>query len=58
MRAEAAGLGASTSRLEVYSTVTAGGIYTATVKHADDLRRVLGAGVELTEGARSVEARR
>jgi len=55
---EAETFGASTSTLDVYSTLTAGGVYTYTVKHADDLTRVLGAGVEVSEGARSVEGRR
>ncbi len=41
---EADTFGAETGPLDVYSTLLAGGIYTYTIKHDDDLRRVLSAG--------------
>jgi uncharacterized protein (DUF58 family) len=55
---EAETFGAKTSALDVYSTLAAGGVYTYTVKRADDLSRVLGAGVELAESSRTAEGRR
>lgn len=43
---EADTYGASTSTLDVYGTLTAGGVYTYTVKRDDDIGRVLAAGSE------------
>ncbi|MDA1004394.1 MAG: DUF58 domain-containing protein [Chloroflexi bacterium] len=43
---EAATFGAHTNTLDVYGTLTAGGIYTYTVKRDDDIGRVLAAGSE------------
>jgi uncharacterized protein (DUF58 family) len=44
---EAETFGASSSSLDVYGTLTAGGVYTYTVKRTDDLMRVLGVGAEV-----------
>lgn len=48
---EAETFGAPSSTLDVYGTLTAGGIYTYTVKRDDDIGRVLGAGNESAPGA-------
>lgn len=45
---EAETFGASTSSLDVYGTLAAGGIYTYTVKSSDDLGNVLAAGTDVT----------
>ena len=50
---EAETWGASTSSLDTYGTLAAGGIYTYTVKRADDFARVLGAGSEAAAAAGS-----
>ena len=42
--------GAPTSSLDTYGTLTAAGIYTYTVKHADDIARVLSSGAEHAAG--------
>jgi uncharacterized protein (DUF58 family) len=53
---EADTYGPAPSALDVYGTLAAGGIYTYTVKHEDDLGRALGAGADAAirerEGAR------
>ncbi|MDA0351421.1 MAG: DUF58 domain-containing protein [Chloroflexi bacterium] len=53
---EANTYGEAPSALDVYSTLAAGGVYSYTVKHQDDLGRALGAGAERAiqqyEGAR------
>jgi len=43
---EADTYGEAPSALDVYGTLAAGGVYTYTVKHQDDLGRALGAGAE------------
>lgn len=53
---EAETYGPAPSSLDVFGTLAAGGVYTYTVRHSDDLMRALGAGAELAirerEGAR------
>ena len=44
---EADTYGDAASALDVYGTLAAGGVYTYTVKHDDDLGRALGAGAEV-----------
>jgi len=53
---EAETFGAATSSLETYGTLTAGGIYTYTVKRTDDLMRALAAGFGGAEADRAAGA--